>query len=113
MNNDKLKIANCAKDLIYFVEEILVNYPKKSYVLKDKIENTSYEVLELVYFTNTLEDNRLVYQKQILSKIAMLDFYFEKSYKNKYINLRNLKKGAKLITIIRKLVYGWIKSGWK
>lgn len=107
--SDKFIVANEVKKYIVFVREIIINYPRKEYVLKDRLEKTSYEVLELVYFANMIE-NRLDIQKEILSKISMLDYYMEISYDKKFITLKKLNMGIKILNNIRKLVYGWIKS---
>lgn len=90
--NDKFIVINEIKKFIIYVREIVINYPRREFILKDRIEKTSYEVLELVYLTN------------------MLDFYMEISYNNRFISLKKLNQGMKLLDNIRKLVYGWIKS---
>lgn len=107
--NDKFIVINEIKKFIIYVREIVINYPRREFILKDRIEKTSYEVLELVYLTNMV-DERLIKQKEILSKISMLDFYMEISYNNRFISLKKLNQGMKLLDNIRKLVYGWIKS---
>lgn len=108
-NNDKFKVINETKKFILYTKEILVNYPRKYYILKDRIEKTSYEILELIYLTNMVDD-RLYNQKIILSKISMLDFYLEISYNDKIISLKKLNQGTRLLDIIKKLIYGWINS---
>lgn len=108
-DNEKFKVVNETKKFIDFINEILVNYPKKSYILRDKIEETSYEILELIYLTNLIDD-RLDKQKEIISKISMLDYYLEISYDKQYISLKKLTQGARLLEVIRKLMFGWIKS---
>lgn len=55
-------------------------------------------------------DDRLYKQKEILSKISMLDFYLEISYNDKIISLKKLNQGTRLLDIIKKLMYGWINS---
>lgn len=109
MNKDKFMVVNETKKFIVYVNEILINYPRKCYVLKDKIESTSYDVLELIYLTNMIED-RLYNQKIIISKISMLDFYLEISYKKEIISLKKLNQGCRLLDVIRKLMYGWVNS---
>ena len=108
-NNDKFKVINETKKFILYTKEILVNYPRKYYVLKDRIEKTSYEILELIYLTNMVDD-RLYNQKVILSKISMLDFYLEISNNDEIISLKKLNQGTRLLDIIKKLIYGWINS---
>ena len=83
------------------MNEIIVNYPKKSYVLRDKIEKTSYEVLELIYYTNMISE-RLDYQKRILAKISVLDYYLELSYGRKFISLKKMNQGSRMLETIKK-----------
>lgn len=109
-DKEKFKVINEMKKFIDFINEILVNYPRKSYVLKDKIESTSYDILELIYISNLIDD-RLDKQKEVLAKISMLDYFLEISYDKKYISLKKLTQGTKLLEVVRKLMFGWIKSG--
>ena len=109
MNKDKFIVVNETKKFILFINEILINYPRKCYVLKDKIERNSYDILELIYLTNMIDD-RLYNQKVIISKISMLDFYLEISYKNEFISLKKLNQGCRILSNINKLMYGWINS---
>ena len=108
MNNDRFKIAIKIKSFILYLDNILVNYPKKEYILKDSIMRDSLSILELVYkANNSIEKER--YFDDICAKISMLDFYFEKSYKNKYINKKVFDKVIFELTTIMKMIYGWMK----
>ena len=107
--NDKFKVVINIKDFINYIDTILINYPRSEYILKNRLENTSYDLLELVYLGNLMED-RIDIQKKIICKISMLDYYLEVSYKNKCISLRKLNNASKKLDVIRKMVYGWIKS---
>jgi len=71
---------------------------------------TLYEVLELIYFSNELSPrDRILYQKKIISKIKMLDFYFKISMDKKYISYKKyIKIGTYLVELL-KGIYGWIK----
>jgi len=40
----------------------------------------------------------------------MLDFYLEISYGNKYISLKKMNQGSRILDNIKKLTYGWIKN---
>ena len=42
------------KEFILALDEVLINYPKKEYNLKDKIQSTSYEILELIFKANNI-----------------------------------------------------------
>jgi len=107
--NDQFKVIGETKKFIIYLNEILINYPRKSFVLKNKLEETSYNLLQLIYYTNLISD-RLNNQKRIISLVSMLDFYLEISYNNKYISLKKLNQGSRILDNIKKLTYGWIKT---
>lgn len=107
---EKLKIINDIKKTIFYLDKIIINFPRTEKVLRDKISNTYYEVLELIYFSNLLDGkDRIIYQKKIISKIKMIDFYFKVACDKKYISYKKyLKIGNFLLNIIKQL-YGWIR----
>ena len=109
MNNEFRTIKNM-KLFILSLDSFLVNYPKKEKVLKDKIKSTSYEILELIFLAN-LKPEKLTEQQQILAKISMLDFYLEESYKKQYISEKLCKHKGKELSMITKMLYGWVKNG--
>lgn len=94
------------------MNSLVIYFPRVEYVLKDRIVNKGYDLLELIYLGNVMED-RLDIQKKILVDLSMLDTYLEFSYKRKCISLKKMQRGARYLTIIRKMVYGWIKSASK
>ncbi len=112
MNND-FKILKKVKDYIFFLENIIINVPKKDYISKNVIYETSLDILYLTIKANMIKDyqERIEYQKEILILINMLDFYIERAYKFKHINEDDLKKNSAKLTEITKMIYGWIKSG--
>ncbi len=107
---EKLAIVNDIKKTIFYLDKIIVNFPRTEKVLKDKISNTYYEVLELIYFSNLLDvKERIVYQKRIISKIKMIDFYFKITCDKKYISYKKYLKIGKFLLNIIKQLYGWIR----
>ena len=109
--NNKFLLANEIKKFIMSLDNVLINYPKKDIIIKKRIINTSFELLELVYLANNISDNKINIQNECLSKISMIDFYFEYSYKKNYISLKNLNSYLFNLTKINKMFYGWIKNG--
>lgn len=105
--NNNFKIEVKLKDFVLDLDNILINFPKREYILKDKLEKTSLDILELIFLVNNTLDKS--YLDIILSKISMLDFYLEKSYKKKYINKKLLERKIYELTIITKMIYGWKK----
>lgn len=110
MKTNEFRIITHLKKFILSLDDILINFPKKEKVLKDKIKETSYEVLELIEYTNLITD-KIDYQYQIISKLSMLDFYFEEALKKNYISEKQCRNKGNELLEITKMVYGWIKNG--
>lgn len=107
---DNLLIASNIKKMINYFDKIIINFPRNEFILKDKIVKNSYEILELVYFTNELNPkDRIIYQKEIISKIKMVDYYFKVSLDKKYISYKKYVKVGNYLESIIKSLYGWIK----
>lgn len=104
------KIVKNIKLFIYSIDNIVINIPNKDRVIKERLYNTSYDILYLVYRCNYKSENKNEYYKDILSNISMLDFYSERCLKNKYINNKVCEKLSNNLLIIMKMIYGWIKS---
>ena len=107
--NDFMIIKNI-KLFIYNLDNIVINIPNKDRILKDRLYNTSYDILYLVYRCNYNSENKKEYYKDILSNISMIDFYIERCLKNKYINNKVCEKMSKDLLKITIMIYGWIKS---
>ena len=105
--NDRFKIVTNIKDFTYHIDSILINYPKCEFNLKNRLENTCYDLLELTYLANSFKEKQDL-QKEILSKVSMLDFYLEKSYNKKCISLKKLNLLSSKLDVIKKMIYGWI-----
>ena len=106
--NDRFLVVRHVKEFIYSIDEMVINFPRKDFVIKDRIVNDSLDILELIYLANIDNDNML--KNKILSKLSMLDFYLERSYKNNIISEKVLKKYSNKIANITKLIYGWLRS---
>ena len=76
---DRLLISIKLKKTIEYIEKITVNYPHTENVLKNKIIDTCYKLLELVYKSNIYKD--IVYMKEILVQIRMLEYYIKKKFR--------------------------------
>ena len=107
--NDRFLVVKYMESFICSIEDMVVNFPKKDYVIKTRIISDSLDILELIYLGNSIEDNKEIKLK-ILSKLSMLDFYLERSYKNKIISEKVFNKKSNEIGHITKLIYGWIRS---
>ncbi len=105
--NDRFNIAIKVKKYIFMIDELIINYPKKDYVLKDRLKSSCYNLLEYIYRANYSKD-KYSYQMDILTNISMIDFYLEESYHKKIISERKLLNYTNKLEEITKMVYGWI-----
>ena len=105
--NDRFNIAIKVKKFIFMVDDLVINYPKKDYVMKDRLLNTCYDLLELIYRANYSNDKDC-YKFDILSKISIIDFCLEESYHKKIISERKILNYTNFLKEITKMVYGWI-----
>ena len=107
---DNLKVIANMKKTILYLNKIIINFPNNEKVLKDKISNTLFEVLECMYMANEVNNyNRILYQKKIVSKIKMIDFYLKISLDKKYISFKKYQKVCHHLLDDLKLIYGWIR----
>ena len=105
MKNEFLIVKNI-KEFIVSLDNFLNNYPRKEYELRNRLVNTSYDLLELVYRSNYKKD----YLDRISSLISMLDFYLELSFKKKIINEKRVMNMSNRLLVIRKMIYKWYES---
>lgn len=107
--NDKFLVVKYMKSFICDIESMIINFPRKDLVIKNRIINDSLDILELIYLANSSDLNKDLKVK-VLSKLSMLDFYLERSYKNKIISEKVFNKKSNELAHITKLIYGWIRS---
>lgn len=106
---NNFRLINNFKKFIISLDLFFINFPKKEKILKDRFYTCSYDILEMIYYTNFLE-NKKDNQMKILSKINMLDFYLERSYKLKYISEKQCLNKSNELLNITKMIYSWIKN---
>lgn len=109
MKDNLIIISNMKKTILY-LDKIIINFPNNERVLKDKIIVSLFEVLECMYMANEVSNyNRILYQKKIISKIKMIDFYLKISLDKKYISYKKYQKVCGHLLNNLKLIYGWIR----
>ena len=109
--NDRFLVVKYMKNFICGIDNLVINFPRKDFEIKDRIINDSLDILEMIYIANSNNDIELKYK--IISKLSMLDFYLERSYKNNIISEKVCIKKSKELEHISKLVYGWLRSDSK
>lgn len=112
MKYEKFKIANLVKELILNIDKNLTNFPRKEIELKNKIKETSYELLLIVYEGNvtTNVQRKVNLQEKAIANIKYLDFLINLCYDKQIINGKKyIKFGEKLDEIIRYII-AWKNS---
>lgn len=112
IKEEKFKVIQFVRELIIYIDNSLENFPKKDIELKNRIRNTSYDLLEIMYLANTtknLERKKELLEK-IISKIKVIDFLLNLCYEKEIINGKKYIKFGTKIDDILKYTLGWLKT---
>lgn len=112
MKEEKFQVINFIRKLILAIDKELNNFPKKDIEIKNRIRNTSYDLLELSYEANTTNniENKEILLEKIIAKIKILDFLLNLCYEKMIINSKKYIKFGEKIDDIIKYTTGWMKS---
>ena len=108
MDEDKLLIITRLKKTYEYILKSLVNYPHKHLELKNHIDRTMLEIIELCYIANNGHDKEKNKIKA-LSKLSMVDYYLKLSYKQEVISKKKYEGIAKHLLEIKLMLKSWIK----
>ena len=90
----------------------MYNFPKKDIELKNRIRTNSYDILELCYQANSIENE--IKKKEIISlilaKIKVIDFLLNLSYDKQIINQKQYYRFGRKLDDITKYTCGWLNS---
>ena len=106
--HDRLIIATKIKNTIEYIEKTVSNYPHEYKELKNRTINTSYDLLENVYYANLTKDINSM--KNVIVKIKMIDYYLKISVHKKIISLKKYESIGNYLLEINKMVNVWIKN---
>lgn len=70
MKTEKFKVIDSTRQFVIECTKRLENFPKKELEISSKIKMNSYDMLEIAYFANSLEDMQ--------NKIDKLVYYWQK-----------------------------------
>ena len=107
---DNFRVVINIKKTILYLDKIITNFPAKEKVLRDKLSNTMYEVLEFTYMASEFKDKRPYYQTKIVVNIKMTDFYLKIAVDKKYISYKKYQKVSLHLLDILKQIYGWMRN---
>ena len=112
MKEERFKIIQYIRELIINIDNNLDNFPKKDIELKNRIRNISYDLLEIAYEANTIQnkDEKRRMLEKLISKLKVTDFLLNICYDKQIINNKKYLKFGEKIDDISKFTIGWIKS---
>lgn len=106
MDNSNIIIR--LKKTIIYTEKVLENFPRKEFILKNRIMDIFYGILELTHEIYIDKDDKNKIIKKILVKIRMLDFYLQISLDKDVISRKNVKNISLNLREITSMYYAWL-----
>ena len=112
MKEEKVKVINFIRELILAIDKNLDNFPKKDIELKNRIRNSSYDLLELAYEANTTNNSERKKEllEKMVAKVKIIDFLLNICYEKMIINQKRYFKFGERLDDIVKYTVGWISS---
>ena len=91
---------------IKYIESTVSNFPNEYYVLKNRIIDSCYSILEHIYRANVFQE--VDDKKEIIVKIRMLNYYLEEALNNNLINNKKFNNYGKYLLEIDNMTRSWI-----
>lgn len=110
--NTNFNILNKMKKTNLYIENLIINFPKKEFVLKNNLEKSMFKTIELI-FTYSVQSTYRVkekYLKDLIIELSMLNYYIELSYERKFISKHQRDVVGRYLIEIRKMVFGVIQN---
>lgn len=104
--HENLIIARQARKTLRFIEKNTENFPNKYYVLKNRIIETCYNILEWIYRANVLQNKED--KKEICVQIQMLNFYLEEALRKEILSNKKFLSYTGHLLELDKMVRSWI-----
>ncbi len=99
---EELRIVIESKQFIEKIVECSILFPKREYVFKNKIIETSFQFLEDFYLYNYKKEEI----ENLFKDLAMLNYYVEYAYKKRILSHKLNKEFSNQLIILLKLTYG-------
>ncbi len=112
MKEEKFKVIQFIREMIVAIDGQLENFSKKDIELKNRIRMNTYDLLEIAYQANTIED--IDEKKELIAlmiaKIKVIDFLLNLSLQKQLITQKKYIKLGQRIDDIAKYSNGWLKA---
>lgn len=103
--HEKFNIARSARKTLRFIEKNTTNFPNEYKVLKKRIINACYDILENIYRANIMQD--IDTKKEIVVKIQMLNFYLEEALRKNLLTEKKFISYSNHLLELDKMVRKW------
>lgn len=112
MKKEQFKVIDFIRKLILNIDKNLDNFPKKDIEIKNRIRNASYDLLELSYEANAINNTSLKQEllNKCIAKVKIIDFLINLSYDKEILNSKRYLKFGESMDEIIKYIVGWKKS---
>ena len=113
LNKEKYKvhedfiIARTARKTLRYIEKNTENFPNKYCVLRNKIIESCYNILEWIYRANVFQEKND--KKEIVVQIQMLNYYLEEALRKDLLTSKKFLKYSSHILELDKMVRAWFK----
>ena len=106
--HENLIIARVTRKTIRFIEKNTENFPNKYVVLKNRIIDTCYNILEGIYRANIFQN--IDDKKEIVVNIQILNFYLEEALNKKLLSYKKFINYGKHLTELDLMIRAWINN---
>ena len=112
MREEEFKVIEYIRELLIAIDKNMDNFPKKDIEIKNRIRNTSYDLLEIAYEANSTTDvaNKKDLLEKAIAKIKIIDFLLNLCYDKQIINQKRYFKFGDRMDDIIKYINGWYKT---
>ena len=112
MREEKFNVIEYIRELLIAIDKNMDNFPKKDIEIKNRIRNTSYDLLEIAYEANSTTDvaNKKDLLEKAIAKIKIIDFLLNLCYDKQIINQKRYFKFGDRMDDIIKYINGWYKT---
>ena len=103
--NDNLLIARSVRKTNTYVEKNIYNFPNEYKVLKERIINSCYDILENVYRANVDQDVKTKWEA--LVQIKLLNFYLKQALDKELITKKKFLSYGNHLLEIHNMISSW------
>lgn len=105
--HENLIIARSARKTLRYIEKNTENFHNKYIVLRNKIIDSCYKILEWIYRANIFQE--ISDKKEIIVQIQMLNFYLEEALRKDIITSKKFLKYSAHLLELDKMIRAWFK----